>query len=87
MDDTPANSWCVHLWEGGRLPPSTTAWQALNLMDPIWTAARLHMDANLFAEEVHCNLGTFTFFASHLFSTSRRKLTVVTELLRLIGRL
>ena len=53
MDDTPGNGWCVHLWEGGRLPPSTIYWQALTLTDPLWTAARVRLDAILFSDEAH----------------------------------
>ena len=41
----------------------------------------------LFADEALCDLGTFAFVASNLFSTGGRHLSAVAELLRLIKSL
>ena len=59
----------------------------LALADSLWTAAQVCLATVPSADEALCNLGTFAFVASHLFSASQRHSSVVTELLRLIARL
>ena len=59
----------------------------LALADSLRTAARVHMAAIPSADEALCDLGTFAFVASHLFSTGGRHFSTFTELIRLITRL
>ena len=55
--------------------------------DSLRTAVQVHLAAIPSAEEALCDLGTFAFVASHLFSAGGRNSTAVAELLRLIERL
>ena len=55
--------------------------------DLLQTTVRFGLDAILSADEALCNLGTFAFVTSHLFSAGRRKLSDVAEILHLIERL
>ena len=50
-------------------------------------AVRVHLAAILSAEEVFCDLGTFSFVVLHLFSVGGRHLSTIAELPRLIERL
>ena len=55
--------------------------------DSLRTSARVCLADILSVDEALCNLGKFAFVALHLFSTGRRHLSDVTELLCLIERL
>ena len=55
--------------------------------DSLRTAVRFRLAAMTCAEETICDLGTFAFVASHLFSTGGQHSSAVAELLRLIESL
>ena len=55
--------------------------------DSLRTATRVHLSVIPPEDKVLCDVGTFSFIASHLLSTYRRNVAVVVELLRLIERL
>ena len=53
--------------------------------DYLLKAAQVCLDCIPSADEALCNLGTFAFVASHLFSTEGKHTSAVTKLLSLIG--
>ena len=55
--------------------------------DSLRIAARVRLAIILSADEALCNLGTFAFITSYLFSAGRRHLSAVADLFRIIKRL
>ena len=56
-------------------------------VDSLWIAARVRLDAILSVDVKLCDLVTFAFVASHLFSAGGRQSSAVTELLHIIEML
>ena len=54
--------------------------------DSLRTSARVRLAVTLSADEALCNLGKFSFVASHLFSAAGRHTSEVVEILCLIER-
>ena len=59
----------------------------LVLAHSFWSSAWLCLAIITYADESLCDLGTFEFFAAHLFSIGGRPEAAVEELLHLIERL